>query len=173
VTPVLLVGMPGVGKSTTGRIVAERLGWKHVDTDDEVTARTGRSVPEIFSVDGEEAFRDLEGAVIISVLQRATATVVSLGGGALVDPVNRVEVARSGTVVWLRAAPETLVRRVGDAAGRPVLASGEGATASLVRLDAERRPYYAEVAEHVVDVDGKTPDEVADEVLARVKEGAT
>ncbi|MHB8221112.1 MAG: shikimate kinase [Acidimicrobiales bacterium] len=171
-TRVLLVGMPGAGKSTTGRIVADRLGWKHVDTDAEVSALAGRSIPEIFSAEGEEAFRARECAVIGSVLSGESSMVVSLGGGAVVDPVNRAAVGRSGMVVWLRAEPETLVERVGDAGDRPVVSRGGGAGASLARLDVERRPYYAEVAEFVVDVDRKTPEEVADEVLARVRTGA-
>lgn len=170
-TRVVLIGMPGAGKSLTGAMVADRLGWEHVDTDDEVTSRAGRSVPELFRTAGEETFRAIESEVLRSVLSERSAVVVSLGGGAVVDPANRDVIGRSGTVVWLRAEPSTLVGRVGEAGDRPLLAGTRGVAESMARLDAERRPHYAEVAEVVVDVDGKTPDEVADEVVALVEAG--
>jgi shikimate kinase len=168
---VVLIGMPGAGKTLTGEMVADRLGWKHVDTDDEVTARAGRSVPELFRTAGEATFRAIESDVVRSVLSEQSEVVVSLGGGAVADPVNREAIGRSGMVVWLRAEPSTLVGRVGDAGDRPLLAGALGVEESMTRLDAERRAHYAEVADVVVDVDGKTPDEVADEVVAQVEAG--
>ena len=82
--------------------------------------------------------------------------VVSVAGGAVLDPANRALMRRSGTVVWLRADPSTLVGRVGDGSGRPLLYGGPAA--ELARLEAVRRPFYAEVADAAVDVDRSTPD---------------
>jgi len=159
---VLLIGMMGAGKTTVGGLVAERLGWPLLDSDAEVAAATGRSVPQIFAEQGEAAFRAAESAA----LARAVAggrTVVSVAGGAVLDPANRELLRRAGRVVWLRARPETLVARVGDGAGRPLL--GEDPALALVELDAVRRPIYARLADQVIDVDELAPEEVAELVL--------
>jgi len=121
-------------------------------------------VPELFARDGETAFRDAEAAA----LQRACActddVVVSVAGGAVLRAENRSLIARSGRVIWLRARPETLVARVGDGAGRPLL-DGDRAT-TLRDLDAVRGPLYAEVADLTIDVDDLSPEEAAALVVA-------
>lgn len=164
---LLLVGMMGTGKSTVGRLVAARLGRPVVDTDDVVEQAAGTSVAAIFATSGEAAFRRREAEALQDVLACDDACVVSVGGGAVLDPTNRAAMRRAGTVVWLRARPDTLEARVGDDDGRPLLSGvGEGVAGALVRIDAERRPLYDELADEVVDVDGLDPDEVADRVLA-------
>jgi shikimate kinase len=177
---VLLVGMMGAGKTTVGELFARRLGWRYVDSDDEVEALTGRSVKELFSAGGEQAFRPLESHALAAALEDDEPAVVSVAGGAVLDPANRALLRRAGTVVWLRARPETLLRRVradmaaparvGSGADdhRPLLVSDpEGA---LVRLDRERRRLYQEIADVIVDVDDLDPAGVADEVQRRVPE---
>jgi 3-dehydroquinate synthase len=162
--PVMLVGMMGAGKSTVGSFLAERLSWRYVDSDAQVQAATGRTVPEIFETSGEAAFRAAEASALREALSGEPRVVVSVAGGAVLDPGNRALLRRSGTVVWLRARPDTLRVRVGDGHGRPLLA-GDAATA-LTRLDAERRPLYLELADLVVDVDALDPPAVVDQVLA-------
>ena len=163
---LLLVGMMGAGKSTVGRLVAARLGRPHVDTDSEVERRAGISVRAIFSTRGEESFRLEESRVLAEVLAGDVPAVVSVGGGAVLDPADRMAMHDGGTVVWLRARPETLARRVGRTDDRPLLAGAAGeTTAVLARIEAERRPLYEEVAAEVIDVDGLTATEVADRVL--------
>lgn len=165
-TRLLLVGMMGAGKTTVGRLLADRLGCAYVDSDAQVEQATGRTVPELFEAEGEPAFRAAESAALHEALEGDAPVVVSVAGGAVLDPANRDLLHRSGTVVWLRAEPATLAARVGDGAGRPLLA-GEAAD-TLARLDRERRPHYAGLADVVVDVDGVPPDVVADRVLAGV-----
>jgi shikimate kinase len=171
---LLLVGMMGAGKSTVARLAATRLGWNWVDTDDEVEAAGGATVAAIFARHGEPHFRQEETRAIDAVLRRSGPLVVSVGGGAVLDQGNRQRLQSAGTVVWLRARPETLVERVGHGADRPLLAGdGSADRAEVVRrLDLERRPFYAEVAHRVVDVDGLDAPTVAEQVLDRVALGA-
>lgn len=171
---LLLVGMMGAGKSTVARLAATRLGWPWVDTDSEVEAAGGATVADIFRRDGETHFRQEERRALDAVLRRATPLVISVGGGAVLDRGNRERLRAAGTVVWLRARPDTLIARVGEGDGRPLLA-GDGAperAETLRRLDAERRPLYAEVAHAVVDVDDLDAPAVAENLLDRVDLGA-
>jgi shikimate kinase len=162
---VVLVGMMGSGKSTVGPIVAARLGRRYADTDAEVEKAAGSTVAELFERKCERHFREEESRVLEEVLSGAAPAVVSVGGGAVLDRSNRKKMAESGTVVWLRATPATLVERLSaqQAAARPLLAGDpEGA---IARLEGERRPLYQEVADVVVDVDYLSADEVAAAVL--------
>jgi shikimate kinase len=164
---VLLVGMMGCGKSTVGSALARRLGWVYLDSDAEVERLTGHSVPEIFAIKGEAAFRAEEAKVLAQAVTTDTPTVVSVAGGAVLDPENRRRLKRAGLIVWLRARPETLAERVGDGRGRPLL--GNDPLEALKRLDAVRRPVYAELAQVTVDVDGIGAPEVVELVLPHVE----
>ena len=161
--------MMGSGKTTVGRLAAARLGWPYLDSDAEVEEATGKTVPEIFAESGEVAFRAQES----KALERALAVepvVVSVAGGAVLDPDNRDRLHKSGTVVWLRAEVATLAQRVGDGAGRPLLEGG--AAHALARLEAVRRPLYESIAHAVIDVDRKTPGEVAEAAIAALGRSA-
>jgi shikimate kinase len=161
---ILLVGMMGAGKTTTGQLVADRLGWNYKDSDADVEAATGLTVPELFARDGEAAFRAAEANVLTAACLDESPTVISVAGGAVLRADNRRVIRSSGTVVWLRARPETLAARVGDGAGRPLL--GDDPAEAMVRLFEERAPYYAEVADAVIDVEGLAVEVVADRVMA-------
>jgi shikimate kinase len=139
-----------------------------VDTDAEIERAAGASVARLFERDGERAFRDRERAEIDAWAGRAV--VVALGGGAIAQPGARERLAESGIVVYLRARPETLLERIGDAGSRPLLSglSREARRARLAALLEERRSAY-ESASLVVDTDGRTPGEVAGEVAARLR----
>jgi shikimate kinase len=163
---VVLVGMMGAGKTTVGRLVAERLGWAYVDSDEQVMADTGRTVPELFAAEGEDAFRAEEARVLRDALAAGRPVVVSAAGGVVLSEDNRELLRRSGPVVWLRAETATLAGRVGAGAGRPLL--DQDPAGSLASLYEVRRPLYQSVATAVVDVDLLTPQQVVDRVLAEV-----
>lgn len=161
---IFVIGMMGCGKTTVGRLLAERLGWRHLDSDEQVARDTRRTVPEIFAERGEPAFRAAERKALAAGAVSDTPTVVSVAGGAVLDPDNRRMLAHNGVVVWLRAEVETLARRVGDGVGRPLL--GDDPAGALRRLYAERRPIYEDLAQVVLDVDHLEPLTVVDRVVA-------
>jgi shikimate kinase len=167
---IFLVGMMGSGKTTVGGLLAARLGWRHLDSDEQVGRDTGQTVPEIFVARGEAAFRAAEARALAAAAVADTPTVVSVAGGAVLDPDNRHVLRRGGVIVWLRAQVETLAQRVGDGAGRPLL--GDDPAAALGLLYAQRRPFYQELAHVVVDVDRLDPVTVAERVLAALPSGA-
>lgn len=162
--PLVLVGMPGSGKSKVGRGLAARLGVPHVDTDDLVVEEAGRPVTEIFSDEGEEAFRVREARAVRRAL--GMQAVVSLGGGAVTTPGVR-EALRGHSVVLLDVPHEELLRRTSRKAHRPLLAGDPDA--SLRRLARERAPLYAEVATVRVASDQRPVSHVIEEVLRMVR----
>jgi shikimate kinase len=129
------------------------------------------TVPELFARDGEAAFRRAEAGVLADACADAKPSVVSVAGGAVLSEENRRIIAASGIVVWLRARPETLAARVGDGAGRPLL--GTDPAEALVRLIAVRAPFYAEVADMVVDVDDLDAADVADRIIESMDAATT
>jgi shikimate kinase len=164
---VVLVGMMGAGKSTVARLLAEAFGCPAFDTDEMVERRAGRTVAEMFAGEGEEAFRAAESQAIGELGSFVGPLVASVGGGAVLSAANRAALRSVGTVVWLRAIPATLARRVGRGTGRPLLRrSGHGPLEVLARIADERQAYYQEVADLVVDVDGLSSRQVARELLA-------
>jgi shikimate kinase len=165
---VLLIGMMGAGKSTTGHLLAARLGWPYLDSDEEILRQTGRTVPEIWKGDGEPAFRAQESKVLAEATTSDGPAVIAVAGGAVLDPENRARIRAAGLVVWLRAAVSVLAQRVGGGAGRPLLE--EGAAAALEHLTEARAPIYAQLADLVFDVDQLSPPQVVDLVVAALRE---
>ena len=161
--PVLvLVGPPGAGKSTVGRAVAERLGVAFRDTDADVEALAGKSVPDLFVQDGEERFRALERDAVRTALAEHDG-VLSLGGGAVLADDTRV-LLRGHVVVLLDVDLTGAAARVGLGQGRPLV--GLNPRAQLRELMQQRRPLYEEVAAHTVDTSGVPVDVVVERVLA-------
>lgn len=167
---VVLVGLPGTGKSSTGRRLAKVLAAPFADSDDLVQAAEGRTVSGIFAESGEAAFRAAESAAISAALTGFDG-VLALGGGAVTVAANRAALAASGVpVVALRAGLETLEVRVGDANSRPLLAGAP--RERLATLAREREPLYERIATFCVDTDGRTPGQVAATIAARLHERA-
>lgn len=146
---VFLVGLPGSGKSTVGRQLARRLGLPFVDVDQAIEARIGCSIRTYFEREGEQAFRDLEAAVIEEI-SLAPTTVISTGGGAVLRPENRQCMRQRGHVVYLRSSPEELYRRVRHDRNRPLL-QVDDPMARLRELHAQRHPLYMQTAHFTID----------------------
>ncbi|MET8704683.1 shikimate kinase [Kitasatospora sp. NPDC004723] len=158
---VVLVGPPGSGKSTVGRVLAERLGVGFRDTDADIEEQAGKPIPDIFVDDGEPHFRALEAAAVRTAASNHPG-VLALGGGAVMAEPTR-ELLRPLPVVFLEVPLADAVKRVGLDAPRPLLAVNP--RARWRELMEARRPLYLEVATAVVDTAGRTPEQVADAVL--------
>ena len=167
---VLLIGMMGAGKTTVGRLLADGLGWPYWDSDAQVEAHTGHTVPEIFEMSGEAAFRAEESRALAEAASGEGPAVLSVAGGAVLDPGNRQRIREAGLVVWLRAPVAALARRVGSGEGRPLLADDPQAT--LARLLLEREPLYEELADLTLDVDQLAPEEAVARIRAALGAGA-
>jgi shikimate kinase len=152
---VVLVGLMGAGKSSVGHRLAKEIGWKFIDSDDEIVAAAGCSISDIFAIHGEQIFRDVEQRVI-SRLLHGEPVVLATGGGAWMQPKVREMIKSDATSVWLRADLDVLVDRVSRRGHRPLLEQGDK-RAILTKLMDERYPVYQE-ADIVVD-SGKGPHE--------------
>jgi shikimate kinase len=160
----VLVGPPGAGKTTVGQRVAAALGVDFRDTDADIATAAGKPIPDIFVDDGEPVFRTFERAAVSAALESFNG-VLALGGGAILAEQNRERLHRH-TVVYLSVELSDAAARVGLSGGRPLLAMNPRATLRYL-LD-QRRPLYQEVATVTVLTDGRSIDEVADEVLSAV-----
>ena len=160
-----LVGMMGSGKTSTGRPLAERLGYGFVDADAVIEQAAGCSIPDIFDRDGEAGFRSLESQVLSAISQRHSL-VVATGGGVVTQPENW-GMLHSGIVIWLDVMPDQLLQRLNaDSTVRPLLQTADP-EAALNALLTERRPLYAE-ADLTVVINDETPEAVADGILQLV-----
>ncbi|WP_405434008.1 shikimate kinase [Micromonospora sp. NBC_00617] len=159
---VVLVGVPGCGKTTVGQALAATLGVEFRDTDADIEQLAGKTIPEIFIDEGEDHFRALERAAVAAALAAGTG-VLALGGGAVLAEETRAALV-GHRVVHLSVELPDAVKRVGLGAGRPLLAINPRAT--LKHLMDQRRPLYAEVATETVITDGRTPAAVVAEIAA-------
>lgn len=162
---IVLVGFMGTGKSSAGRLVAERLGMTFLDMDDEIVRREGRSIPDIFRDRGEPAFRALERALVVE-LAGQTGYVVSTGGGIVLNPDNIRDFSRTGRVFCLRATPEAILKRVEHDTNRPLLQGGDK-LAKISELLGKRQALYDAIPDQV-DTDGHKPADTAAAILARL-----
>ncbi len=146
---IFLVGPMGAGKTTIGRRLAEALGMDFADSDQEIEARTGATIPWIFDVEGEAGFRKREKAVIDELTRRPNL-VLATGGGAVLDPENRRHLQARGTVIYLHASLDELLARTRKDRNRPLLQTADP-RARLETLLREREPLYREVADIVFE----------------------
>lgn len=152
----------GSGKSTVGRLLAERTGWPFHDNDALLERTTGMSARDLLATRGEEALHALEGEALEMGLAEPAPVVVAAAAGTVLDPELRGHL-HDAAGIWLRARPEVLRQRIGRAEARPWRRGDREAW--LTQKLAEREPLYREVADLVVDTEGRTSDEVADEIL--------
>jgi shikimate kinase len=161
---VVLIGFMGSGKSSVGRELARRWGFRFLDTDSIIRNQCGRSISEIFSVFGEPYFRDQESATLTKLLH-SHRSVVATGGGIVIQPGNAILLGKLGTTVWLKADQATIFERVSRNKNRPLLQT-ENPEATIARLLAERAPLYESAADLIVDSSGLSHHEVAERVIA-------
>jgi len=160
----VLVGTMGAGKTTVGRLLADALGVAFLDSDHAIEARAGKSVQEIFVDDGEGAFRELEREAVAAALAGHSG-VLALGGGAVLDPATRA-LLDGHRVVFLKVGLTDAAKRVGLGVGRPLLLGN--VRARVKQLLDERTPIYEGLARISVDTDGRTPQDVAAEIIERM-----
>ena len=160
--------MMGAGKTSVGRRAAKRLGRRSVDLDVAIERDAGMAVPQIFEQVGEAGFREREHAVLVAQLAVDEPLVLATGGGAVLRADNRAAMRARGLVVWLRATPATLLTRVGDGSGRPLLAGDP--LGHLTRLAGARADAYAAAAHEIVDVDRVSFDAVTEAIVRLVRD---
>ena len=160
---IVLCGMMGVGKSSVGIRIAERTGRMWYDTDVVITDRHGR-ISDIFEYYGEAHFRSLE-TEIVRELSGRDGLVISTGGGLVLKPENSELLKQNGKIFFMRASFETLLKRVRADETRPLLKNTGKTAEALGNLLAQRTPVYEHVADYIVDTDGKSVDEVAEEIV--------
>lgn len=147
---LVLIGLPGAGKTTVGRQLARRLKCPFADSDQIIEDRLGCSIRDFFAREGEDAFRDLEQEVIDELTLNSTAQVLSTGGGVVLRPANRQHLHERGRVVYLRSQPEELFRRLRHDTSRPLL-QVDDPKEKLRELFEARDPLYRETAHFVMD----------------------
>jgi shikimate kinase len=159
---IAVYGFMGVGKTTSGAILAEAMGYRFIDMDDEIEKRTGKTIPEIFSEDGEPRFREHERD-LVRELSKKNGYVIGCGGGALADLVNAEALRESSTLVYLTASVDEILERTEKDSHRPLL-KVDDPRKMVETLIKKREPLYERYAEIKVDTTGKSPETVAEEI---------
>ncbi|MCH8158858.1 MAG: shikimate kinase AroK [Proteobacteria bacterium] len=163
---IFLIGPMGAGKSAVGRYLARTLHLSFVDSDDEIESRTGVDIAFIFEKEGEQGFRKREAAVIDD-LSKIDGVVLATGGGAVVDPENRSRLGGRGYVVYLYTSVDEQVSRTQRGRKRPML-ENDDPRGTLEELLAKRDPLYREIADLVVETDGRKVKSVANEIIEQI-----
>lgn len=164
---IYLIGMMGSGKTSTGKALAESLGYAFIDLDEALEKKLGRTISEIFKTNGEPFFRGEETRVLEDVSKQGPA-VMATGGGIVLRPENVERMKKSGRVIYLKTSLDWLWKRVQKESNRPLL-KVEDPRAALEKILNDRRDLYEKAGDLVVMTDGKTPDEVAEEIMFRLK----
>ncbi len=163
---IILIGFMGAGKTTVGNVVAERLNQPLFDTDQLIEQQAGMSISKIFEVYGENEFRRLETEMLKENLSASKDWVLSVGGGLPLKEENRGLLKKMGIVVYLRVQPDTVLQRLRGDKSRPLL-QGVDVKQKVESLLRQRGSIYEEGADIVIDVDGKTPENIGQEILTK------
>lgn len=164
---IVLVGLPGSGKSTVGRQLARRLGLPFKDSDQVIEQRLGCSIRDYFEREGEAAFRDVEESVLRELAQ-AEPGVIATGGGAVLRPANRRCLRDAGHVIYLRSTPEEVLKRLRHDRSRPLL-QVDDPLARLRSLHEERDPLYRETAQFVIETGRPSVSRLVNTILMQLE----
>ena len=165
---LILVGLMGAGKSTVGRQLAQRLGLAFYDSDKVIEERTGASIPTIFSLEGENGFREREEQ-IIAELCKLENVLIATGGGSVLREANRQQLRKAGYVVYLRANADHLYQRIKHDKSRPLMQT-DNPLQTLRDLLRTREPYYLEVADIVVQTGKQKVSVIVREIERKLKQ---
>jgi len=161
---LVLIGYRGTGKSTIGKLLAERLGMRYVSMDNEVVEKAGMPVPEIVEKYGWQKFRDLESEVTRD-LAGFDNLIIDTGGGVIERAENIDNLQFNACVFWLKATIETIVERIEAGTQRPALIPGKSFTEEVAEVLERRTPIYESAAHYEVDTDNATPQQVAENII--------
>ncbi len=164
---IFIVGPMGSGKSTVGKIISDELFMNFFDTDEEIETRTGASIDWIFDLEGEEGFRKRESAILTEMVEK-NSIVLSTGGGIILSEENRELLSSRGTVFYLATPIYVQIERTAKDKDRPLLKDGDPEVI-LTELHNNRQNLYESVADHVVDTENKSSQEVASEIVKLIK----
>lgn len=165
---ILLIGFMGTGKTTVSRQLKRVTNMPEIDMDAYIVEKEGRPISEIFEKDGEEYFRKVETQCLIEILEKK-GVIVSCGGGVVVKDENVSYMKDKGVIVLLTATPETVFDRVKDSNHRPIL-NGNMSVEYIATLMEKRRERYLSVADIIIETDNKEVEQIANEIISKVKE---
>jgi shikimate kinase len=162
---IVLIGYRGTGKSVVGELLARKLNRQVLSMDAEIVKKAGMSIPEFVEQNGWPKFRDLETEVARELAQRDNI-IIDCGGGVIERPENIPALRTNGIIFWLQASVDVIVNRIADGTERPSLTEGKTFTEEVEEVLVRRTPMYSEAAQHIINTDEMTPEQVADAVLA-------
>ncbi len=164
---IVLIGFMGSGKSSIGKILSKRLKMKLVDTDKLIEKKTKKRISEIFKEIGERGFRQIEVEVIDDV-SSLDQRVIACGGGAVLNPLNVKNLKKKGILVYLKAIPQVLEKRLEKVTDRPLL-EGKNHQLEIIKLLSKREPIYQKVADLIVETSSLSPEEVSEKIIEELK----
>ena len=165
---IVLIGPMGSGKTTVGRSLSKKLGIDFYDSDHEITDKTGVSIDHIFDVEGEEGFRKRESDVLKNLCSQDNI-IIATGGGAVISEENRIEISKTGSVIYLLSSVDQILRRTSKSKTRPLLENSKNKRKTISDIINARDPLYREIATITVDTNGKKLNEVINEILVQLK----
>lgn len=162
---IVLIGYRGTGKSVVGALLARKLNREVISMDAEIVKKAGQSIPEFVEQNGWAKFRDLETEVAYELAGHKNI-IVDCGGGIIERPENIPALRANGTIFWLQASVDVIVDRIAGGTERPALTEGKTFTEEVAEVLERRTPMYSEAAQHIINTDDMTPEQVADAILA-------
>lgn len=165
---IFLIGFMGAGKSTIARTLQRELGFPLVEMDERIVQEQGMSINDIFAQYGEAHFREIESQLVVDI-GKQEPSIVSCGGGVVVRPENTQNMKKSGRIVLLKASPETIFERVKNSTDRPIL-NGHMNVEYIAELMEKRRALYEEAADITIQTDGKTREQICEEIIGKLRD---